>query len=83
MISVAVAIPIGGVYDYFAGPAAAAPRGSVVKVPFGKRHVFGVILGAGTGGFELSKLQEVQGLSDLPPISHVFYCFPQVLLDGQ
>ena len=32
-------------------------------------------MGAGTGGFELSKLREVQGLSDLPPISASFIAF--------
>ena len=51
-LSVAVAAPIGGIYDYLAGPAVGAVRGTIVMVPFGGRHLPGIVMGAAIGDAE-------------------------------
>ena len=45
IISIAVAAPVGGLYDYLAGPAMDAVRGSLVIVPFGGRQLPGIVMG--------------------------------------
>ena len=42
-LAVAVAAPVGGIYDYLAGQALGASRGSLVMVPFGGRHFLSMI----------------------------------------
>ena len=45
IMSIAVAAPVGGLYDYLAGPARDAVRGSLVIVPFGGRQLPGIVMG--------------------------------------
>ena len=69
VISVAVAAPVGGPYDYLAGPALGAKRGSLVLVPFGGRQLPGIVMGSGKGDVPLAKLRGVELLVNLPPLS--------------
>ena len=62
-MSVAVAAPVGGLYDYLAGPAIGAVRGSLVIVPFGGRQLPGIVMGPGKG--------------DLPPSSCLSVLIPR------
>ena len=58
------------VYDYLAGPAAAAPVGSIVQIPLGSRQVWGLILGkAETSTLASEKLKSVIMLADIPPLT--------------
>ena len=45
IMSIAVAAPVGGLYDYLAGPAMGVVRGSLVMVPFGGRQLPGIVMG--------------------------------------
>ena len=44
-LAIAVTAPVGGIYDYLAGPAVGAMRGAIVMVPFGGRHLPGIVMG--------------------------------------
>ncbi|MDA9882716.1 primosomal protein N', partial [bacterium] len=68
-LAIAVAAPVGGIYDYLAGPAVGAVRGSIVMVPFGARHLPGIVMGAVIGDVPPVKLRVVESLVTLPPLS--------------
>lgn len=74
-LAIAVAAPVGGVYDYLAGPAVGAVRGSIVTVPFGGRHLPGIVMGAAIGDVPLAKLRAVESLVTLPPLSDALVQF--------
>ena len=67
-LSVAVAAPVGGIYDYLAGPAVGAVRGTIVMVPFGGRHLPGIVMGAAIDDVPVAKLRAVESLVTLPPL---------------
>ena len=69
MISIAVAAPVGGPYDYLAGPATGAVRGSLVIVPFGGRQLPGIVMGPAKGHLPPAKLREVSLVIKLPQLS--------------
>ena len=73
---VQVAIPVPQkrgallVYDYLPGPAIHAPVGTIVQIPLGTRHVWGIIMGvSATSTVDLSKLKAVTMLADVSPLS--------------
>ena len=68
-LAIAVAAPVGGIYDYLAGPAVGAMRGAIVMVPFGGRHLPGIVMGAAIGDVPVAKLRAVESLVTLPPLS--------------
>ena len=74
-ISISVAAPVGGPYDYLAGPARDAERGSLVMVPFGGRKLPGIVMGPPKGNVPSAKLREVSLLAELPPLSDTMVNF--------
>ena len=74
-LSIAVAAPVGGIYDYLAGPAVGAVRGAIVMVPFGGRHLPGIVMGAAIGDVPVAKLRAVESLVTLPPLSDALVQF--------
>ena len=69
IMSIAVAAPVGGLYDYLAGPAEGVVRGSLVLVPFGGRRLPGIVIGPAKGDVPPAKLREVALVIKLPPLS--------------
>ena len=67
-LAIAVAAPVGGIYDYLAGPAVGAVRGAIVMVPFGGRPLPGIVMGAAIGDVPVAKLRAVESLVTLPPL---------------
>ena len=57
--------------------------GSVVKMPFGKRHVFGVILGAGTVGLSYQNYGKFKVYPICLLFQRLLLLSSRVLLDGQ
>ena len=74
-LAIAVAAPVGGIYDYLAGPAVGAVRGTIVMVPFGGRHLPGIVMGAAIGDVQVAKLRAVESLVTLPPLSDALVQF--------
>ena len=57
------------IYDYLAGPAIGAQAGSIVQVPLGARHVWGLVMEASdTSQLAAEKLKSVLMLADVPPL---------------
>ena len=75
IMSIAVAAPVGGLYDYLAGPAIGAVRGSLVMVPFGGRQLPGIVMGPAKGHLPPAKLREVALVIKLPPLSDAMVQF--------
>ena len=67
-LAIAVAAPVGGLYDYLAGPAKGAVRSSLVMVPFGGRQLPGIVMGIATGDVPRAKLRTVAIMVKLPPL---------------
>ncbi|MEO1328118.1 MAG: primosomal protein N' [Pseudomonadota bacterium] len=66
LVSVAVAAPVPGPYDYLAPE---PPReGAFVTAPLGGRETIGVVWGPGEGGVDPKKLKRVGQALDLPPM---------------
>ena len=74
-LAIAVAAPVGGIYDYLAGPAVGAVRGTIVMVRFGGRHLPGIVMAAAIGDVPLAKLRAVESLVTLPPLSDALVQF--------
>ncbi len=74
-LAIAVAAPVGGIYDYLAGPAVGAVRGTIVMVPFGGRHLPGIVMAAAIGDVPVAKLRAVESLVTLPPLSDALVQF--------
>ena len=74
-LAIAVAAPVGGIYDYLAGPAVGAVRGTIVVVPFGGRHLPGIVMGVAIGDVQVAKLRAVESLVTLPPLSDALVQF--------
>ena len=82
-MSIAVAAPVGGLYDYLAGPAMGAVRGSLVMVPFGGRQLPGIVMGPAEGHLPPAKLREVALVIELPPLSDAMVQFIERVSSGQ
>ena len=75
VLSVAVAAPVAGVYDYLAGSGGDLPRGSLVEVPFGGRQLPGIVMGPGRGDVAPAKLRSISGAADLPVLGDPLLAF--------
>jgi len=75
VVAIAVAAQVGGPYDYLAGPATGADRGSLVMVPFGGRQLPGIVMGPAKGNVPVAKLKEVALIIKLPPLSDAMVQF--------
>ena len=74
-LAIAVAAPVGGIYDYLAGPAVGAVRGTIVMVPFGGRYLPGIVMGVAVGDVPVAKLRAVESVVTLPPLSNALVQF--------
>ncbi|MDB3880411.1 primosomal protein N' [Alphaproteobacteria bacterium] len=74
-LAIAVAAPVGGIYDYLAGPAVGAVRGTIVMVPFGGRYLPGIVMGEAIGDVPVARLRAVESLMTLPPLSDALVKF--------
>ena len=75
ILSVAVAAPVSGIYDYIGGSFAELPRGSLVEVPFGGRHLPGIVMGAAPGNVTPAKLRPIFKAADLPVLGEPLLAF--------
>jgi primosomal protein N' (replication factor Y) len=63
-------LPLAGAYDYALPKGVVAKRGALVRAPFGKRELLGVVWGEAEGAVSEKKLREavpVAGAQVLPP----------------
>lgn len=67
LVAVLTTQPLGGTLDYKA-PEGGCHLGAFVEVPLGPRKVTGVVWGAGTGGFDLSKARAIIRVLDVAPM---------------
>ena len=74
-MSIAVAAPVGGPYDYLTEPAIGVVRGSLVIVPFGGRQLPGIVMGPAKGNLPPEKLREVTLVIKLPRLSDAMVQF--------
>ena len=67
---VAVLLPLatGGAYDYRVGDMSVT-RGDVVRVPLGRREVWGVVKGLGTSDLPPAKIRDILGIVPGPTLS--------------
>ncbi|MGC6535725.1 MAG: primosomal protein N' [Candidatus Puniceispirillaceae bacterium] len=70
---VAVPLPVRHdgilVYDYLAGSFTGLVRGTIISVPLGQRHVWGIIMAeTGTPDIAPDKLKSVSAVADCPPL---------------
>ena len=79
-VSVAVAVPVAGAYDYLQCKAGhqtgtGISRGTIVTVPFSGRLVSGIVLGAGAGDVAPEKLKAINAVAPLPALNEAFVSF--------
>jgi len=75
LLSVLLPLPLAGPYDYRLPPHLAAAAGDFVTVPLGGRARIGVVWGEAAGGIEESRLKDVAGRLDAPPLPEVSRAF--------
>ncbi len=71
MATVQVLIPLALAqsYDYLLADGQTVVAGQFVRVPFGKRHMDGVVWGAGRGDVDVSKLKKIAQIYDVAPLA--------------
>ena len=79
-VSVAVAVPIAGAYDYLQRETGrqtgtGISRGTIVTVPFGGRLVSGIVLGPGAGDVAPEKMKVINAVASLPALDAAFVSF--------
>ncbi len=68
-VTVLLPLPLPGTYDYRVGDNMALGEGDIVRVPFGKRVLAGVVWGSGDDrGIATSKLKTILQKPDTPPL---------------
>ena len=75
LVSVVLATPVPGCFDYLVPPHLSVGIGSVVIAPFGNRLLPGIVLGAGKGDVPVEKLrglQDVAAVNILPESLLIF-----------
>ncbi|MFQ5765491.1 MAG: primosomal protein N' [Rhodospirillales bacterium] len=70
-VAVLLPLPLAGAYDYRVPEDTALAAGDFVAVPLGRRQAVGVVWGEGTGGVAESKVKDVIGRLDCPPLPEV------------
>jgi primosomal protein N' (replication factor Y) len=67
-VRVLLPLPLAEAYDYRVPNALSVDIGSFVSVPLGQRMVAGVVWGQGTGTVDETKLRDIEGVFDVPPM---------------
>ncbi len=74
-VSVALAVPLRSVYDYYTGNYGRLARGTIISVPLGRRFVNGIVLGPGSDSVPRHKLRPIQTVAQLEPLAPGFMDF--------
>jgi len=81
IVSVVVATPVAGCFDYIVAEHLSVVAGSVVMVPFGNRRLPGIVLGPGSGDVVVEKLRCLEDVSDVPALPAALIPFMQRFAD--
>lgn len=65
-VRVVLALPVGAGYDYRVAAGMTLSVGDFVRVPLGKRHLVGVVWGAGTGDVAEERMKDVAAVMPTP-----------------
>ncbi|MBE1237621.1 primosomal protein N' [Phaeovibrio sulfidiphilus] len=71
-------LPVSGPYDYLPPanePGGLPARGTLVRVPFGRRYLEGVVWGEGAGDVDAAKLKPIRDVLEAPPLPGVLCDF--------
>ena len=68
-VSVLIPLALPGPYDYAVPPHMAVVPGSIVRVPLGRREIFGVVWGDAEGGTPAHKIKAILEACDVPPLA--------------
>ena len=68
-VAVCVPLPLAAPYDYLLPSGMTAPPGTIVRVPVGKRLLWGVVWGDGEGAIAAARLKTVAEVSAMPPLA--------------
>ena len=74
-VSVVLATPVPGCFEYLVPPHLFVGIGSVVIAPFGNRHLPGIVLGVGDGDMAVEKLRSLEDVAAVPvlPVSLLLF----------
>lgn len=67
-VAVLLPLPLAGPYDYLVGADQRFMQGDIVDVPLGNRRATGAVWGRATGEVDASKLREIHGRRNVPPL---------------
>jgi primosomal protein N' (replication factor Y) len=81
IVSVVVATPVAGCFDYIVAEHLSVVAGSVVMVPFGNRRLPGIVLGPGSGDVAVEKLRCLEDVSVVPALPAALIPFMQRFAD--
>ena len=81
IVSVVVATPVAGCFDYIVAEHLSVVAGSVVMVPFGNRRLPGIVLGPGSCDVAVEKLRCLEDVSDVPALPAALIPFMQRFAD--
>ena len=81
IVSVVVATPVAGCFDYIVAEHLSVGAGSVVMVPFGNRRLPGIVLGPGSGDVAMEKLRCLDEVADVPALPAALIAFMQRFAD--
>ena len=80
-VSVVLATPVPGCFDYLVPPHLSVGIGNVVIAPFGNRHLPGIVLGAADGNVATEKLRSLEDVAAVPvlpePLLHFMKRFAE------
>ena len=68
-VSVLIPLALPGPYDYAVPPHMAVVPGSIVRVPLGPRHVYGVVWGGAEGATQEHKIKAIVEACQVRPLS--------------
>ena len=80
-VSVVLATPVPGCFDYLVPPHLSVGIGSVVIAPFGNRHLPGIVLGLGTGDVAAVKLRSLEDVAAVPVLPESLLLFMKRFAD--
>ncbi len=70
-IAVLLPLPLAGAYDYLVPSGMTVAAGSFVAVSFGRRELFGVVWGSGSGDVDAQKLKPILQVCPVPVLPSV------------
>ncbi|MDA0332245.1 MAG: primosomal protein N' [Proteobacteria bacterium] len=80
-VSVVLATPVPGCFDYLVPPQLSVGIGSVVIAPFGNRRLPGIVLGAGDGDVAAEKLRSLEDVAAVAALPESLLLFMKRFAD--